>query len=344
MTRTTDARLSAVAAACLLLAAVGGPRSAAGARVLAVETVVAKSHWHFMKGVLLALADRGHRVTVYTPFPDASSATVNYTEVDTSAEFGAGLAAVNMDGAVVVPLFRRLSSLLPFMVDGSRFMCDATDRLLDGRGGRDDAFDVFVTEPLSSECVSHVARRLALPLVYTVPAPLLPWIETAAFGHHANPAHVPHLFSEFPVPDTFYRRAYNAGLYLYAGYLHYRATSAATAAGRRHYDLTPPLRPSLVFVNTHYITEPSRPVPVNRVDVGGIHLRTPAPLPAVSVHVYLSVFRRQPFRVRGRSMRESYKTFINVKKKKKNKQTNYGRELKYDLCAHVFYIAVLQYR
>lgn len=272
-----------VTAACVLMAAYGP--AAHGAHVLAVETVLAKSHWHFMKGVLLALVDRGHRVTVYTPFPDASSVTDNYTEVDTAAHFDAGLMAVNMDGTVVVPLFRRLSFLLPFMVRGSRTMCDVMDRVLAADRGTYDgrhAYDLFVTEPLSSECVSHVARRLAVPLVYTVPAPLLPWTETAAFGHYANPAYASHLFAEWPVPDTFYRRAYNAGLYLYTVYLHRRATYAAAAAEPRHYDVAPPLIPSLVFVNTHYVTEPSRPVPANRVDVGGIHLKMSAPLPAVS--------------------------------------------------------------
>lgn len=268
----------------ILCAVSGWPRPADSARVLAFETVAAKSHWHFMKSVLRALVDRGHQVTVYTPFADgASPATDNYTEVDTYSVFSEFMVSVDMDTAMVLPMFGKLSYLLPFLVDGSRLGCDIMDELLADRGGDGDEFDLFLTEPLSSDCVSHVARRLGLPLIYIVPSPLLPWIETTAFGHYANPAYVPNMLSAYSALDTFYRRMHNVGLNLYTVYLNYRHTAAAAAAQNRHYDRAPPVKPSLVFVNTHYITEPTRPMPANRVDVGGVHLKTPEPLPAVSI-------------------------------------------------------------
>jgi hypothetical protein len=86
---------------------------------------------------------------------------------------------------------------------------------------------------------------------------------------------VPHVLSAYSVLDTFYRRLRNVGLHAYTVYLHHRLVAA---------DREPPVKPSLVFVNTHYATEPSRPVPVNRVNVGGVHLKRPDPLPTVSVH------------------------------------------------------------
>ncbi|KAL4119334.1 hypothetical protein QTP88_012152 [Uroleucon formosanum] len=271
-----------LAAVCLLVAASGWLRPANAARVLAVETVAAKSHWNFMRGVLHALAGRGHSVKVYTPFPDPGTpANFGYTEVDTSAEFQGDdtdptTTAVNMDASVVLPLFARPSFMVPFIANASRSVCDIMDRLLQRDVG---AYDLFVTEPLSSECVSHAAHRLGVPLVYVVPAPLLPWLETAAFGHYGNPAVVPHLFASYAVPKTFYQRVDNVAMYLHTIYVNYRYTSAATAAEQRPYDIAPPVKPALVFVNTHYVTEPPRPVPVNRVDVGGIHLATPQPLP-----------------------------------------------------------------
>ncbi|VVC43591.1 Hypothetical protein CINCED_3A007776 [Cinara cedri] len=274
-------RAAAVATACLLVAAVlsGRPRPADGARVLAVETVFARSHWNFMRGVLHALVDAGHQVKAYTPFPGRNSTAANYTEVDTYADYGDVLAAVNMNATEVGPLFSTPSFLIPFMVNGSRFTCDVLDKLVpDADGG--ETFDLFITEPLSSECVSHVSRRLGVPLVYTIPAPLLPWIEISLFGHYPNPSYVPHMLSAYTSPNTFFRRAHNLALYLQTVYLHYRATIAAVAAENRTYDRMPPVNPSLVFVNTHYATELARPVPANRVNVGGIHLKKPEPLPA----------------------------------------------------------------
>lgn len=133
-------------------------------RVLAVETVAAKSHWNFMKAALLALARRGHWVTVYTPFPDpADRSNHRYTEVDTSDKFGVAFSAINMDAAAVVPLFARPSFLVPFMANGSRLVCDITDGLLAERFAAEsdvgNGFDVFLTEPLSSDCVSSTSFR-----------------------------------------------------------------------------------------------------------------------------------------------------------------------------------------
>lgn len=281
-------RAAAVTAVFLLIAAIlsGRPQPAGGARVLAIQTVAAKSHWYFMRGVLHALANAGHQVKVYTPFPDPreltpATATANYTEVDTYPMYANVLTAVNLDIAVVGPLLSQPSLLVPFILNGSRFNCDLLYNLLpDVDGG--DAYDLFITEPLSSECVSHASHRFGVPLVYTIPSPLLPWIETGVFGEYANPSYVPHLLSAYTRLDSFNRRLHNALLYLQTIYLNYRATAAAVAAENRTYDRVPPVKPSLVFVNTHYVTEHARPVPNNRVNVGGIHLKKPEPLPAVS--------------------------------------------------------------
>lgn len=269
------------ATVCLLLAATARPAN--GYRVLAFETVAARSHWNFMKGVLLALANGGHRVTVYTPFPDrgAPDASTGYTEVDTSADFDTDTTVVSMNATETVPLFSDSSYMIPFLGELSRFACDLMDELLAERGAGE--FDVFITEPLTDECSSHVAVRLGVPLIYTVPAPLMPWIETGVFGHVASPAYGPHMLSgHSTVDDTFYGRLSNVAMLVRTVYEHYRFAWAAAARDDRPYDRVPPVKPAVTFINTHYVTELSRPVPVNRVDVGGIHLRKPNPLPAVS--------------------------------------------------------------
>jgi len=51
----------------------------------------------------------------------------------------------------------------------------------------------------------------------------------------------------------------------------------------RPYDLeTSTLQPSLSFVNSHFISEASRPFPQNVIQVGGIHLKPPKNIPNVS--------------------------------------------------------------
>lgn len=291
MTTVPNGTRLRVAVACLLTVTVlcGRSQLADGARVLAFQSVAAKSHWYFMRGVLRALVDAGHHVKVYTPFPasrdrnETAAAAGNYIEVDTRAEYE--LTAVDMDATVVSQQLSRTSTLIPFLTDSSRYICDLVDKLLpDSDGG--GAFDLFITEPLSDECASYATRRLGVPLIYTIPAPPMPWIETGVFGHYANPSYVQHMLYAYTVHDSFYRRLCNVALHIQSSYLHYRTTAAAAAVENRPYDRVPPIKPSMVFVNTHYITEHARPVPADRMNVGGIHLKKPEPLPAVSIKTY----------------------------------------------------------
>ncbi|XP_050431391.1 UDP-glucosyltransferase 2-like [Adelges cooleyi] len=47
----------------------------------------------------------------------------------------------------------------------------------------------------------------------------------------------------------------------------------------RPYDYVEPVKPSLVFVNSHFIVEPARPMPPNFIEIGGIHLAGPKAIP-----------------------------------------------------------------
>ncbi|CAI6347272.1 unnamed protein product [Macrosiphum euphorbiae] len=58
--------------------------SIGAANILTVHTIHGKSHWNVMRGVLRALTDRGHTVTVFTPFVDGDRP--GYTELYVSGE------------------------------------------------------------------------------------------------------------------------------------------------------------------------------------------------------------------------------------------------------------------
>jgi len=58
----------------------------------------------------------------------------------------------------------------------------------------------------------------------------------------------------------------------------------------RPYDVSPKVHPSIIFQNSHYITESSRPVVPSLVDVGGIHLQPPKSIPQVSKKLTFSIF------------------------------------------------------
>lgn len=264
------------------------------ANILAVASVPGRSHWNFMSAVLRALTDRGHRVVAFTSYPSASAARAhggNYTEVDTSAVLRrhAGERASR-----VLSEYSRLSYIVPSVVRWSREFCDAVYdmeqiralmRCGGGDGNRTAAagrFDLLVTEPLGSECVAHLAAAVGLPMVYVVPSPMPTYMQPSIVGHSANPAYVPHLLYGSAV-RAFRHRLANTAVYAYGRLVRWYAERTAA---RRPYDAAEPAKPSVVFVNSHHVTEPTMLLPSNVVHVGGIHLQQDEPgvLPPVSVY------------------------------------------------------------
>lgn len=261
-------------------ALVQGPRDADGLRILAVESIAGKSHWNFMRAVLRVLTDNGHEVTAFTPFPDGDRH--NYTEVDMSGVFPIKL---GMDVSQIFDQFVDPMSLLPLIAQMSRMLCNIiydNDRMKDVLSARpDDRFDLVIIEPLASNCVSHVASTLRVPMIYVVPSPMITHAEREYLGHVPNPATVSHLLARHGVPGTFVQRLGNAVLLAYSMFMVKYTEWTLKRAEPRAYDFSTPVQPSAIFVNTHLITEAPRPMSPNVVQVGGLHLEQPKGIPSV---------------------------------------------------------------
>lgn len=279
----------AVALAALTVTAItdGGGRTCRAANILAVGSVPGRSHWNFMSAVLRALTDRGHTVVAFTSYPSAvtpSNGGGNYTEVDTSSVLARH---TGQQASTVLDDYSRLLYIVPSVVEWSRQFCDALYDMEQIRAlmanGSDTAarFDLLVTEPLGSECVSHLAAAVGLPMVYVVPSPMISYIQPSIVGHSANPAYVPHLLYGSAL-RAFHHRLANTAVYVYGRFARWYTERTA---GRRPYDYSEPAKPSVVFVNSHRVTEPTMLLPSNVLHVGGIHLDKPAPLPSVSYYL-----------------------------------------------------------
>lgn len=53
------------------------------AEILAITPIAGASHWNVMSSVIEVLINRGHKVTVVSPFPRKTSHE-NYTQIDVS--------------------------------------------------------------------------------------------------------------------------------------------------------------------------------------------------------------------------------------------------------------------
>jgi glucuronosyltransferase len=257
---------------------------AEGARILAVQTVSAKSHWNFMSEVLRSLTDAGHSVTVFTPFPDGDRE--NYTEVDMSKEFPV---KTNLNLERIMEIYSRPVTYFYMLTVLDSMYCDAVyrnrefDKLVHGGGDDSDwKFDLIIMEPRSLDCTSYLANALNLPIIYTIPSPMMTVAERSFTGHVSNPASVSHIMALRAVPKTFVQRFVNVALLVYSTLRTKYDGWIMKMTYPKRYQLSPKVNPAVIFLNSHYITEASRPVPPNLIEIGGIHLKPKSKIPKVS--------------------------------------------------------------
>ncbi|XP_025201748.1 UDP-glucuronosyltransferase 2B7-like [Melanaphis sacchari] len=247
-------------------------------RILAIETIAGKSHWNFMSSVLRSLVDAGHTVTVFTPFPDGDRE--NYTEVDTSSDFPMKL---NLDAMQAIEDYGDPFTLVKVLSVLTRFYCDVIHgnrKLADLLASSiRDRFDLLLIEPLSFDCFSYIADALGLPVIYVIPSPMITFTERLYTGHLSNPSYVSNTFANYAVPSTFIQRFTNTALLTYGMVRNTYDRLVFRLMDARPYDLVPTVNPSIIFQNSHYVTESPRPVTSNVVYIGGIHLKSAKIIP-----------------------------------------------------------------
>lgn len=278
----TAMRLFAVAVSVMVFTLTGRTKPAESARILAIETVAGRSNWNFMSAVLGALTNGGHSVTAFTPFP--SGDRDNYTEVDMSDRFPARAA---MSVEHVASLFNDQRKTLSFVTAMGRRNCRSireTGRmsayLADGLRAH---FDAILIEPLVPDCLTHMATQSRLPVIFAVPTATHFLKQRAATGHVSNPAVVSPVTAYHAVPRTFAQRLANAVSTLHGTVIVTLLELWYKVTDPEPYELLAPVPPSLVFVNGHFVSDASSPNPPNVVGIGGIHLKPPKKIPAVSI-------------------------------------------------------------
>jgi len=253
--------------------------------VLAIEPLPARSHWTFMRAVLMAMATggRGHNVTAYTPFASSSVVTAG---VCNGGPIGCGYVEIPLqldvpdkfalDVRTAVADFADQWRFMGIAVDKSRTACRRLDWMAEAGHFSNVRYDVVVVELVSSECLSRVSSALdGVPLVYVFPSPIASWVEAKALGTSPGPSYASRLFARYAMPDTLARRLENAYGWTVMAALQWFHERADDQAGYR--------KPSVMFVNTDPTVEKPVPVVQNMIGVGGVHLPPTEPIPSVSI-------------------------------------------------------------
>lgn len=262
------------------------------ARILAVELSGSMSHWNFMSSVARSLIAGGHELTIFTSFANMDGCRDNCTLVDTSKDF-ASFKARDLSFGSVVKSFSFITSFVKLASNITRMRCDSIYNNSDIRSmlqtadDRSVDFDVLLVNPMMGECASYLATMLRIPLIYLIPSTMVSFTEFQNFGNVPNPVVVSHVLSRHSVSNTFAKQFTNVVLTMYGQILWLYYEWMAKQSHPRVYDSVALIKPSIVFVNSHSVTERSRPLPSNFIPIGGVHLRRQTTIPIVSVlHTY----------------------------------------------------------
>jgi len=253
-----------------------------GGNILAISTIGGKSHWNFMEGILRALTDHGHQITVLTPFPTGDRE--NYTEIDVSNET---FSMLRLDIDLVQISLTSYFNLIHYVNNYSRKNCKILYEnnfiksvLTESKFN----FDVIIIELMASECGSYLSAKLNIPLIYVTPPPLISYMERSVLGHYPNPAVVSHILADHSVPRTAVERFKNTMLLFFTTVLLQFKGWLASIVDKQPFDLIEPVKPSIIFSNAHFITDAPRPILPSVIQVGGIHLSPPKKIPDVSTY------------------------------------------------------------
>lgn len=281
---------------CVLSAAllVWTAGSVDGARVLAVFPYNGHSHFVMVKPLMIALSERGHDVTMISPFPLRGSGdgqgpgggTGSYVDVDVSDVLPPVISQMNVtkDFGPIDPVtgLRKLC-LMNHQVCEATFEHPRVRALIGRRSDRGETFDVVFTEAFSTDCFAVFAHVFDAPLVSirtSVGSPQL----NRRVANPQNPAYlVNHLLTYPGHGMSFVQRLVNA-LATHFGAVGYHAFTdgPSTELARRHFGPDTPSVPdtahrrtALVLVNSHHSLTQPRPLVPNVIEVGGLHIKRP---------------------------------------------------------------------
>lgn len=283
----------AVAAAVLMMTRCL-PQTTTAYRILAYEPSLGTSHWNFMSAIVESLVDAGHEVVCLTMHRATGhlAGHPNYAHIDITELTGQSQETTrNMNYKQVMKIFRSNAYMIGLALSRVQLLCETLDdmpavsALFNGSDDGRRRFDAVLMESLHSECQSALPGRLGgVPVFYVVPCPLVDWMPTAT-GSPDHPSYLGGLLTDSPTPVSFGQRLHNIVVYAHTNFVRwYRDTIAGAAAVQ-----WPRPRDTVVFVNTHYSVDPARPLGPNVIEIGGIHLRPPEPLPQVSADVPVEI-------------------------------------------------------
>ncbi|XP_065219038.1 UDP-glycosyltransferase UGT5-like isoform X40 [Planococcus citri] len=251
-------------------------------KILAVMPFPSISHYAIPDPILVRLAELGHEVTVYSPFPKKEKIP-NYRNFDIgpcfappkevlTVDFMASMASNSLNNLIILffftPKFHDFENCKPFM------------ELLNS----DEKYDAVLTETFITDVTTAFASKFDAPLITVIPNVMLPWL-SSRMGNPDNPAYVPNIISGYLEKMSFLERTWNTVLYVLSNTLYkYLTTRNDNEIVQKYFKSVPPMEDiigntSLLFTASNSVINGPIPLVPGVVDIGGIHIKPAKSLP-----------------------------------------------------------------
>ncbi|XP_068085753.1 UDP-glucosyltransferase 2-like [Anabrus simplex] len=261
--------------------------SASGANILALFNLATRSHHIWTSTILLTLAERGHNVTVLSTMAQKQPAP-NLTEIVITGiyEFIAGTENFALEEMSEISSF----SMTKIFGNWIKLLCsysiqnEATKTLLNYPDNF--KFDLIIYEPLGAECLLGLAKRFGSPPLIAISGLNHPQWVNDIVGNPDNPAYITNIFLPYTDRMTFLQKTNNFLLNMYMQYLWkmdiipaYDDLSSQYLGPSASIPSEEISKTSIVMVNTHPSFDYARPLLPSIVNIAGIHIKDPQPLP-----------------------------------------------------------------
>ncbi|XP_050427170.1 UDP-glucosyltransferase 2-like [Adelges cooleyi] len=255
-----------------------------GANILGVFPINGRSHWVVYESLMKALAARGHNVTVITSFPQKSP-VANFTDIDLSGVMPSPVSSLSID--MVRNVLSSVFSSQAFIADLQLKFCRESIKhpQVQALLKSDIKFDAVFTEIFGSDCDVGYAYHFKAPLLSVMSSSHLPWSYDRVAGPD-NPSYIPTIVTRVAGKMDFKQRMINTFYYVYfkIAWKYYSEWPADEFLKENFGPNTPYINDilyntSMVFVNGHFSLDGPRPLVPNMVEIGGVHLKPPGPIP-----------------------------------------------------------------
>jgi glucuronosyltransferase len=234
-----------------------------------------------------ALVARGHELVVVSRFPQTQP-ILNYTDIvlENSLNWSSSRSGLSVKDALSIrnPILNVLGMAKIGAATCERVLSDPSVKKLINS---DEKFDVVVNDIFLTDCFLPFAYKFGASSVCVSSSVLMPWANDR-MGNPDNPSYIPNLFTSYSDRMNFVERIVNAvTMVLYKVMYHVLSDSPSQLLVRQHFgEDTPDLADlarnvSLVLVNSHFSLNAPRPLVPGVVEIGGMHIPKPKPLPQV---------------------------------------------------------------